>query len=86
MRNDIAIVRQHILRIDGVFQAWFEWNLEDTMWIKTLVVEVDFDTDPNAPEFRQNVLDAVESTATEVLKSETTMIVSHLKIVPKAVR
>jgi phage terminase large subunit len=39
-------------------------------------------TDPNAFEFRRGVLDAIEETARSVLGEETTMIVSHLKIVP----
>jgi len=47
-----------------------------------LVVEVDFDTDPNEAEFQQNVLDAIYETAAGVLENETTMTVSHLKVVP----
>jgi hypothetical protein len=35
------------------------------------------------PRCRQNVLDAIRDTAMGVLKNDTTMIVSHLKIVPK---
>jgi hypothetical protein len=42
MRSDIAIVRQHISRIDGVTRTWFEWPLETIGLAKTLVVEVDF--------------------------------------------
>lgn len=51
--------------------------------IKTLVVEVDFDTDPNSSQYRQAVLDAIQETAVTVLQEETTMVVSRLKIVPK---
>jgi len=47
-----------------------------------LVVEVEFDTDPNSYEFRRSVLDAIQDTACGVLGEETTMAVSHLKIVP----
>jgi hypothetical protein len=43
---------------------------------KTLVVEVEFDTDPNNESFRQSVIDAIHETFEEVLKNETTMIVS----------
>jgi hypothetical protein len=84
-----AIVRQHLERIDGVSRTWFEWDSfewdsEETTLVKTLVVEVEFDTDPNNPQCRQNVLDAIRDTAMGVLKNDTTMSVSHLKIVPKS--
>jgi hypothetical protein len=78
-----AIVRQHVERIDGVTRTWFEWSREEDAMVKTLVVEVAFDTDPNSPQHRPNVLDAIEDTVIEVLRSETTMVVTHLKIVPR---
>ena len=77
-----ATVRQHVERIDGVTRTWFEWSREDETMVKTLVVEVAFDTDPNSPQHRPNVLDAIEDTVIEVLRNETTMAVTHLKIVP----
>jgi hypothetical protein len=85
-----ARVRQHLERIDGVSRTWFEWDLEkmpdggELELVKTLVVEVEFDTDPNNPQWRQNVLHAIRDTAMGMLKDETTMNVSHLKIVPKS--
>jgi hypothetical protein len=75
-----AIVRQQIEKIDGVSRTWFEWSREDPAWLKTLVVEVEFDTDPNEYEFRRSVLDAIEETARGV---ETTMIMSRLRVVPR---
>ena len=78
-----AIVRQHIEKIAGVTRTWFEWTWEDSTWVKTLVVEVEFDTDPNEYEFRRSVMDAIEETAHGVLGEETTMTVSHLKVVPR---
>jgi hypothetical protein len=51
--------------------------------MKTSVVEVEFDTDPNNDQFKMNILNAIKDTATGVLENETTMIVSDLKIVPK---
>ena len=71
-----AIVREHVERIDGVTRTWFEWSHEGGAWVKTLVVEVGFDTDPNSPEYQGNVLDAVENTARDVLRNETTMVVT----------
>jgi hypothetical protein len=78
-----AVVRQHIQKIAGVTRTWFEWTWEDSTWVKTLVVEVEFDTDPNEYEFRRAVMDAIEETARGVLGEETTMTVSHLKVVPR---
>ena len=79
-----AIVRQHVEKIAGVSRTWFEYNLEDATLLKTLVVEVEFDTDPNNYlQFRQNVIDAIRDTALAVMKNETTMVVSHFKIVPR---
>ena len=77
-----AIVRKHLEKIDGVTRTWFEWSLEQGNRLKTLVVEVNFDTDPNSSEFRENVINAIEETAKGVLTDETTMVISHLKIVP----
>jgi hypothetical protein len=50
---------------------------------RLLVVEVDTDTDPNSAAFKSGVLDAIESTAKDVLKNESTMVVSHWRVVPK---
>lgn len=83
-RTDIAIVREHIARISGVSRTWFEWTFEDDALLKMLVVEVDFDTDPNSTEFRQSVLDAIADTTRGVLTEETTMVVSYLRIIPKS--
>jgi hypothetical protein len=77
-------LRQRVEQIDGVSRAWFEWVLEDSMMAKILVVEVEFDTDPSDPRFRQSVLDAIENTIMELTKNETTAIVGHLRIVPKS--
>jgi hypothetical protein len=71
-----AIVRRHIEKIDGVSRTWFEWTAEDSTMVKTLVVEVSFDTDPNNESFRQGVIDAIRDTAGGVLENETTMIVN----------
>lgn len=83
MRSDIAVVRQYLQNISGVSSTWFEWEGAKGQLTKTLVVEVDFSTDPNSPSYRQNVMDAIESTVADVLQNETTMVVSRLRIVPK---
>ena len=56
---------------------------QETTMSKTLVVEIEFDTDPNNSRFRQSVIDEIYETVDAVLKDETTMTVSHLRIVPK---
>jgi hypothetical protein len=80
-----AIVRERVEKIDGVSRTWFEWISRDSTstMVKTLVVEVEFDTDPNNTRFRQSVIDEIHKTVDAALKNETTMTVSRLKIVPK---
>jgi hypothetical protein len=78
VKTDIATVREHIEKIAGVSRTWFEWSLENSTWSKTLVVEVEFDTDPNTSGL-QNVLNAIGNLALTV---QTTMTLSHLKVVP----
>ena len=79
-----AIVRQRIEDIVGVSRTWFEWDYDEQAGPLTmLVVEVEFDTDPNDPSFRQDVLDEIEETAEAVLAEGTTMVISGLRVVPK---
>ena len=47
MRGNIAIVREALSKLTNVSRTWFEWSWEVAMWVKTLVIEVEFDTDPN---------------------------------------
>jgi len=86
VRGNIAIVREALSRLPNVSRTWFEWSWEDAMWVKTLVIEVEFDTDPNAKGFNQSALDAIENTAIGVLTDDATLTVSYLKVVPKAQR
>jgi len=86
MRGNIAIVREALSKLPNVSRTWFEWSWEDAMWVKTLVIEVEFDTDPNSAGFNQSVLDAIENTVIGVLTDDTTLIVSYVKVVPKALR
>ena len=83
MRSDKAIVRQHLEKIRGVNRTWFEWESDADMLVKTLVVEVDFDTDPTSSAFRQNVVNVIEKTAKAALAEETTMVISNLRIIPR---
>jgi hypothetical protein len=78
-----AIVRERVEKIDGVSRTWFEWLSRDSTMAITLVVEIEFDTDPNNDGFRQSVIDAIYETVDAVLKDETPLTISHLRIVPK---
>ena len=66
-------------------RTWFEWSCVDSQSVKTRVVEVEFETNPNSPEFTQNVLNAIETTAIGVAE-EATIVVSQLKVVTKTPR
>ena len=48
-----------------------------------MVVEVDFDTDPNSTEFRLPALNEIEQIAKDTLTHKTTMVISRLRVVPK---
>jgi hypothetical protein len=81
--RDIAIVRQELAKHPEVSRTWFEWTIEDDLKLKTLVVEVNFDTDPNLSEFNPSALDEIREIVTSTLREKTTMSVSYLRIVPK---
>jgi hypothetical protein len=66
----------------GVSRTWFEWISSDSTMAKTLVVEIEFDTDPNNNRFRQSLIDLIYETVDDVLKDETPMTVSHFRIIP----
>jgi hypothetical protein len=81
MKDEKAIVRRHIEKIAGVSRTWFEWDRRGERLTNVLVVEVDFDTDPNSLSFARGVLDAIEEITIGALK-EDTMLVGGLRIVP----
>ena len=80
MNSRKAKVRQELEKLPYVTRTWFEWTQEGKTMLKTLVVEVNFDTDPNSEAHSANDLEEIPRV---VLKAQTTMVVSHLRIVPK---
>jgi hypothetical protein len=84
MRGNIAIVREALSKLPNVSRTWFEWSWEDAMWVKTLVIEVEFDTDPNSVNFSQLTLDAIEKTVIGVLNDDTTMTVSYVALLSRS--
>jgi hypothetical protein len=83
MTDGKSTIRDRVEKTDGVSRTWFEWVLHNAMMVRVLVVEVEFDTDPDNPRFRQSVLDAIEDIIIDESKNETISIEGHLKIVPK---
>jgi hypothetical protein len=75
-----SMVRQKIEKLDGISRTWFEWSWEDERWVRTLVVEVTQDTDPNVAHV-PSMLDAIWDTYRGA-QEKTTMTVTHLKVVP----
>lgn len=85
MGDETAVVRQKVEALEGVSRTWFEWEIApgNEGPTKTLVVEVDMDTDPNSTAFDSSALDDIRDTIIEALTRHTTMVVSHARIVPK---
>lgn len=83
MNNDHADVLEPIVNMEGVSRAWFEWSFAKSIWEKTLVVEVDFDTDPSSGAFRRATLEDIEKMAQSILEKNVPMVIHHLKVVPK---
>jgi hypothetical protein len=84
-KSEVSIVRRALAQLSGVVsRTWFEWTIEGSHQVKTLVVEVIFDTDPSSSGFDPVALERIERVARETLTDRTTMIVSRLKIVPRS--
>lgn len=86
MENKTSI-RQRVESINGVVRTWFEWTSAERPDSKLLVVEVDFDTDPNAPDYKQKTISAIGETYKEVLlegllEDRFPVLVSGIRIVP----
>jgi|tagenome__1003787_1003787.scaffolds.fasta_scaffold18527954_1 hypothetical protein len=83
MEHKKALVRQYLELIDQVTRTWFEFELENEVWLKTLVVEVSIDTDPNTSPDLRAVLENIRLT---VIENQTTMVINRVKVVSKAAR
>ncbi len=81
-------IRHRIEAIRGVSGTWFEWGGADRPGAKLLVVEVNFDTDPNAPSFSNSTIEAIGEMFREVvqegLQAEDSrpVIIAGIRIVP----
>lgn len=87
MENKTSI-RQRVEAIKGVVRTWFEWRSAERSDAKLLVVEVDFDTDPNAPSYREETIAAIGETYEEVLQEglhledDHPVLIAGIRIVP----
>ncbi len=79
-----AMVRELIEDIDGVSQTWFELEIEGISRKKTLVVEVNFDLDPNSVHHLRAACDEIEDTFAAVLREENGDMISKLRIVNRS--
>jgi hypothetical protein len=78
MEHKKALVRQYLQLIPEVTRTWFGFELENEVWLKTLVVEVSIDSDPNTSPDLRNVLENIRLT---VIENQTTMVINRLKVV-----
>jgi hypothetical protein len=83
MNSKIAAVRDELSKLPQVSRTWFEWDIEHDRQIRTLVVEVLFETDPNSPQFNQSAFEEIMHVVQHALTSQTVMEVNRLKVVPK---
>ncbi len=70
---------RNVLEVDCVSRAWIEWNLraqDDELHTRTLVVEIKDD------EIDEYAVEAIERNVLET-QAQTTMIISHVRVVPK---
>ncbi|WP_442756584.1 hypothetical protein ACNHKD_08275 [Methylocystis sp. JAN1] len=79
-------IRQRIEAINGVKRTWFEWTSAERTDAKLLVVEVDFDTDPNSAGYSDRAIAAIgqayEDVLQEGLQDNRPVLVSGIRIVP----
>ena len=83
MASNIAIVRQRVMSLPGVTGTWIEWVSNGDPYKMVLVVEVDWDTDPNSTGFHQGGLEDIDKEIAHVLSNNTTMVMGSVRIVPK---
>lgn len=60
-------VRTRIEELFSVRRTWFEWSFEGGRWESTLLVEVDWDTDPKSSGFYVDGLHAIASAINQVV-------------------
>lgn len=84
MSQDKAMVRDYVERLEGVSKTHFELDIKGATRNKTLVVEVDFDLDPNSSGYSRAKIDAIADAFATMMREDNAEVVSKLKIVSRA--
>ena len=82
MRNEMDALREILANIEGISKNWFEWSLDGSEMVRTLVVQVDFDTDPESKDFNADAISKIGSAALNVL-SVGNIATTNIRVVPK---
>jgi hypothetical protein len=83
MTNQRSIVRQNVELIPGVSGTWIEWESCGDLFERVLVIEVEFDTDPNSSAFQKSTMEAISEAAAGAAEEEASRTIKGLRIVPK---
>jgi len=85
MRSGFDVIGEKLSKISSVSRTWFEWEWshEDNALVKTLIIEVSFDTDPNSANHDRSALQEIERAAQD-MSQKTSMVIPNFRIVPKA--
>ena len=82
MPNEIPAFRETLAKIEGISKTWFEWVLEGSEMVRTLVVEVEFDTNPDSEGFNEGAIGEIGSAALNEL-TVGNIPTTRLRVVPK---
>ena len=82
MADEINAFRETLAKIEGVSRNWIEWSLDGSEMVRTLVVQVDFDTNPETKDFKEDIINQIGSAALNIL-TVGNVATTHVRIVPK---
>ena len=82
----VRFVLERLARTAGVSRTWIEWESEKGRLTKTLVVEVDFETDPDQPSFNAKSMRLIADATIAALAEQPPKLIGRLKLVPKSAR
>lgn len=61
-RSKTSPVCKTLKALLSVSDAWIAWELDDDRWIETVVVVLEYDTDPAGSSFRAEFLEQIRTT------------------------
>ncbi|NPD66057.1 hypothetical protein HN018_19550 [Lichenicola cladoniae] len=82
-KDGVAFVRKELALLPLVSRTWFEWEMEDGVFTRVLVIEVTCDTDPNSSACDVHGLQELGHAVKRILIEQTMMVVGNLRLVPK---